>query len=500
MNKSTIIVWTTVIFIPWILSCQSLKGIKTVELSVPSDPTVSFKVWFKIGSQNDPKGKEGLASMTASLLAEGSTLRNKYETILEKLYPMAAGYGVSVDKEMTVFSGRVHRDNLSAYLDLYTQAILEPAFLREDFDRIKTNFLNYLENTLRFGNDEAFGRETLYRMVFTGTPYDHPDEGLIESVKTITLEDVKEFYQKQFTRNNCVIGIGGGYDKSVLKRLATALSGLPEETPLGFTETAPEPVQGLRVLLVEKNTRSTAISFGFPIDVLRGEKDFYALWIAKSWFGEHRNSAGHLYQVIRETRGMNYGDYSYIEYYPAPWRSQFPSPNAARRHQIFEVWIRPVQNQAAHFALRAAIRELEKLVDNGMTKDEFDLTRKFLKKYCLHYAETTNARLGYKLDDVFYDVKDHLKTMNDMMDHLTLEDVNAAIRKHLQAKSMKIAMITQNAESLKQALIQDKSSPMTYDTTKPPEVLEEDKKIESFPLVIRPENIQVVKADSMFVR
>ena len=62
--------------------------------------------------------------------------------------------------------------------------------------------------------------------------------------------------------------------------------------------------------------------------------------------------------MIRETRGLNYGDYSYIEAYPEGGQRQMPPPNVARRQQLFEVWIRTLPNPQAHFALRAAMREL----------------------------------------------------------------------------------------------------------------------------------------------
>ncbi|UCE07434.1 MAG: insulinase family protein, partial [bacterium] len=411
MRKTISIVSILILSIVFLISCDSSKGIKTVQLPVSSDPTISFRIWFKVGSQNDPAGKEGLAALTASLLTDGSTEQNSYDQILEKLYPMAAGYGASVDKEMTVINGRVHKDNLDTYTELFTQAILSPAFKQEDFDRIKSNTINYLDKTLRYANDEAFGKEALYQFVFQGTPYGHPEAGLIESVKGITLEDAKNFYQTYYTKDNLVIGIGGGFDRSLLNRLKKELATLAPGIPAPVEKPEAKKIDGLDVLLIDKDTRSTAISFGFPIDVHRGEDDFYALWIANSWFGEHRNSSSHLYQVIRETRGMNYGDYSYIECFPNGWARRFPAPNNARRQQIFEVWIRPVQNEAAHFALRAAVRELQKLVDNGMTQEDFDLTKKFLKKYYLHYAPTTAMRLGYKLDDEFYGIEDHLKKL-----------------------------------------------------------------------------------------
>jgi zinc protease len=95
-------------------------------------------------------------------------------------------------------------------------------------------------------------------------------------------------------------------------------------------------------VIVEKPGPSTAISLGYPIDLHRGSREFYALWIANSWLGEHRNSSSHLYKVIREKRGMNYGDYSYIEAFPQGGFRTMPPTGVGRRQQMFEVWIRPV--------------------------------------------------------------------------------------------------------------------------------------------------------------
>ena len=82
-----------------------------VLLPVADDPTVSFSVWFKVGSQDDPEGREGLAALTARLMAEGATAHRSYAEILDLLYPMAASYEVRVDVEQVTFSGRAHRDS-----------------------------------------------------------------------------------------------------------------------------------------------------------------------------------------------------------------------------------------------------------------------------------------------------------------------------------------------------------------------------------------------------
>jgi len=472
-----------------------------VLLPVANDPTVCFRLWFKVGAQDDPAGKEGLAALTATMLTEAATRKNSYEQILDRLFPLASGYDAEVSVEMTVISGRTHKDNLAEFYPLFMDAMLAPAFKQEDLDRIKSQTLNLLENTLRFSSDEELGKAVLYNDIFAGTPYGHITPGTIDGVKSITLDDLRKFYATHFTRDNVVIGLGGGYDAALLGRLQADLASLPAGAPAPVPAPTPKPITGMQATLVEKKGASTAISIGFPLDLQRGSKDWYALAIANSWLGEHRNSSGRLYGVIREARGLNYGDYSYLEHFPNGGARFVPPQNVARRQQIFEIWIRPVPNETRHFALRAALREFKQLVERGLTAADFDLKRNYLKKFVLQYAATTDERLGYALDDVFYGLKEsHLARFRRMMDELTLEDVNAAIRKYWQFGNMRIAIVTQDAAPFAEALSTDAPSPITYSSPKPDAILEEDKAISTFPLKMKRENIRIVPVTELFVK
>jgi zinc protease len=473
----------------------------TVLLPVKEDPTVSFRVWFRVGSQDDPRGKEGLAWLTARIMADGATKNNKYEEILDKLYPIASSYDVKVDKEMTVFSGRTHKDNIDKFYSLFTDAMLHPAFNQEDFRRIKSETISYIENQLRYTSDEELGKAALYGYIYRGTNYGHLTQGTVESLKSITLDDVKGFYKSNYTDDNFVVGVGGGYKEKLPHRMYEDLlnlrKGQAEYSPIP----EPSPIEGLNVLLVDKDNDATAISFGFPIDVNRGDEDFFALALFNSWFGQHRNSASHLYQVIREARGMNYGDYSYIEPFLNGGSLRKPVPNNARRSNIFEVWIRPVRHEHAHFALRAAIRELHKVIENGMTEDQFNQTQNFLYKYALHYAPTTMMRLGYQIDSKFFGIDDggdYIEFFRKKIKNLTLPQVNKAIRKHLNYEDIKIAMVTDNAEEFKQKLVEDVPSPIEYQNPKPEAIIAEDKIIAEYPLDIKAEKVEIVPVDKMF--
>lgn len=470
-------------------------------LPVQNDPTVSFRIWFRVGSQNDPPGREGLAALTSAMLTDASTTTNSYEQILDKLYPLASGYNASTSVEMTVISGRTHKDNIAEYYPLFLDAILRPAFKQEDLDRIKSQVLNYLENTLRYASDEELGKAVLYNEIFSGTPYGHIDQGLIGSVKAITIDDIRNFYREHFTRDNLVIGLGGGYSENHLASLQKDLGGLPDGKPQPVPKPKMKKLEGVHVTIIEKDAPATAISMGFPIDVLRGSDDWYALAIANSWLGEHRNSSSHLYQVIREARGLNYGDYSYIENFPRGGYLQMPPQNVGRRQQIFEIWIRPVPNETRHFALRAALREFKTLVENGMSESDFMLTRKFLRNYVLHFAPTTMERLGYAIDDAFYGLKgSHLEIFRKMMNTVTLRDVNNAIKKHFQYGNMQIAVVTKDAEGFRQALVNDAPSPITYQTPKPESVLTEDALIGMFPVPIKSEHVKIIPLADLFMK
>ncbi|MDH4068872.1 MAG: insulinase family protein [Ignavibacteria bacterium] len=499
MKRSDIALTLAGVLAATMVSACSPSAEDTVLLPVKNDPSISFRIWFKVGSQNDPVGKEGLAQLTASMLTDASTTNNSYEEILDKLYPLAANYDAATSVEMTVASGRTHRDNVLEFYPLFMDALLRPAFREEDLERIRSQMLNYLENSLRYASDEDLGKAVLYNDIFAGTPYGHLTAGTVKGIRSITIDDIRSFYQQHFTRENFVIGLAGSYDDNLLEMIRGDLASLPEGHGLQIDKPKPAPIDGMQVTIVEKDAPATAISMGFPIDIVRGSREWYALAVANSWLGEHRNSSSHLYQVIREERGLNYGDYSYIENFPEGSRRQMPPQNVSRRQQIFEIWIRPVPHEVRHFAIRAALREFRMLVENGMTGEDFELTRNFLSKYVLHYAPTTMERLGYALDDRFYGVQgSHLELFRKMMGEVTLEDVNSAIRKYWQYGNMQIAIITKDAEGMKEMLVSDVESPITYSSPKAASVLEEDKEIIRFPLDIKAENVKIVEVGGLF--
>ena len=201
----------------------------------------------------------------------------------------------------------------------------------------------------------------------------------------------------------------------------------------------------MELTIVEKPTIATAISLGFPLDITRADDDFYALAVAGSAFGEHRTFNGRLMKNMRGKRGLNYGDYAYIENFIQDGPSTFVLPGVPRRQQLFSIWIRPVPHDKGVFALRQALRELDHLVKDGLTEEEFEATRNFLFHYSKLWVQTQSRRVGYDLDGQFYGRASLVEELARRLPTMTREQVNAAIRKHLQAKNVAIAVVTDDA-------------------------------------------------------
>ncbi|MBM3785774.1 MAG: insulinase family protein [Acidobacteria bacterium] len=461
-------------------------------------PLIQFRIAFRAGSANDPKGKEGLANLTASMMSSGGSKTKAYKDILEELYPMASGMVNQVDKEMTVFVGTTHVDNLEPYYALLRDAITAPGWREDDFKRLRDSQKNALRLGLIGNNDEELGKEVLYSKLYQGHPYGEANLGRTSALESMTLADVQSFYKRHFTQANLIVGVTGKYPAGFVERIKKDLAVLPKGMPSTVKLPAVKPLTETRVTIVEKKTRSVAYSFGYPIDVTRNHPDFPALLLASTWFGNHRSSGGNLYQRMREIRGLNYGDYSYIEYFPNGMFVLEPDPNLYRRSQIFQMWIRPVEPPTAHFALRLALFELDRLVDKGMAESEFETTRDFLMRNVNLLMKTKSAELGYAIDSKLYGIPEYTKYIQTALAKLKHEDVLKAIRKHLRKDRLHIVAISDNAADLRKALLEDGPSPMRYNSPKPGDILEEDKLISVKKLNLKPEQIAIVPEAQVF--
>jgi len=474
---------------------------KVIELPLQNSAFVTMKVMFRIGSINDPKGKEGLTYLVSQMLADGASKPYSLKQKEDLLFPMGATFTVSVDKEAVVFTGEVHKDHLKSFYSLFSASLLKNIFSEADFNRLKDQQKNVVTTDMIYTDDERLSKRVLEQELFKGHPYAHLVEGTESGVSSITRKDVLDHYTHYFTKNNLILGIAGGYTSAFKDAFVADFAKLPEGKNGLIELPKPEMPSGVETTIVAKeNTFGSAIFMGFPYELTRSSNDFAAMMVMNSWFGEHRKAYSYLYQRMREDRSLNYGDYSYLEWYPNGGRVQLPLTGTPRRSNYFSIWIRPVQiakqlahikgvmgqngefipktekNKLdkkrlkspelgqAHFVIRQALYELDKLVFEGLSEEEFALTRDFVRGYIKQYIRTQELRLGYLMDSYCYGREDFITEMDKALATLTLNDVNTAIKKYLSAKNMYVAVITDTdeAKTLETHIKKNKRSPIIY--------------------------------------
>ena len=461
-------------------------------------PIVTFRIVFRTGAASDPSGKEGVAALTASIISGGGSKSMSYQQILDAFYPMGAQVADETDKEMISFTASTHVDNLDGFYRIFRAMLLEPGWRKDDFERNRDDQVNFLTTTLRGNNDEELGKEALYNEIYVSRPYGHHNGGTVTALKSTTIEDLQSFYMKNFTQANLIIGIAGGYPSSFPDRVKKDFEKLPKGKASHTKLPSPTSISATEVKMIEKKTRSVAISLGYPIDVRRGHPDFPALLLAQSYFGQHRSSGGRLYSRMREARGLNYGDYAYVEYFPQGMFRLEPQPNLARQQQIFQIWIRPVEPNNAHFALRLALFELNKLIAEGIPEEEFERTKSFVGKYSSLLMKTKSAELGYAIDGSIYGISRYDEYLRNSIAKLTREDVTNAIRKHLRTNRLRIVIVGQDCSALRDKLIGEAMSPMDYNSPKPQDLLDEDKVVASWRVGVGADQVTIVPVEKVF--
>lgn len=470
------------------------------EVALPSPSAlVRFKLLFRTGSADDPASKFGLAALTASMVTEAGSRDMPLEEITRALFPLAASFEAQVDRDMTTFTGVAHREVFDRFLAIAVPQLTSPGYRDEDFARVREQHLNALTQDLRSNNEEEFGKERLQELAFAGTAYGHTTLGAVSGIESITLDDVRAFAAKHYTQATLTLGITGSLSAEGEGALQLELGKLPSGAPATHPPVTPARPSGMRVEIVRKDTRSVAISFGHPIRVRRGDPDFVALWLARAWLGEHRASNGRLYNRIREVRGMNYGNYAYVEAFPRGMYQFFPDPNRARRAQLFEVWLRPLRPEQAVFGLKLALYELRQLIEHGIPAEEFEATREYLAKNVYVLTKTQDQQLGYALDSEYFGIGEYTAYIRTELEKLTVERVNAAVRENLSADDLHVVIITSDAEAMRDELLSSAPATISYDGEKPPELLAEDAIVGAYPLSLTPDRIVVTPVESIFI-
>ena len=463
-------------------------------------PMVSLRVSFDAGSVEDPAARPGLTALMARVMAEGAAGRRSATEIQETLFPWAAELRAVTGRDATTFVGRVHRDHLDAFTAIFLDVLLRPRFAEDDVDRLRAQQRSALTLGLRANDDESLGKELLHQLLYEGHPYALPPLGTEAGLDAATPGELRAHAARVLCPGRMRVGVSGDLPAGYGARLLAALEDRDGESCVGRRRLPRAADRARRVLIADKPEASAvAMSLGLPTEVTRDHPDYAALTLAMAYLGQHRTFAGTLMQKIRGARGLNYGDYAYAEHFVQDGWTRFPSPGFPRRQQYVSLWVRPVDADKAHFALRLAVYELERVVEDGLTAEEFERIRGFARRYYALYLQTDARRLGFALDDRAYDAPDpFLEGLRTAWDAMDVADVNAALRAHVNPSRLQIALVAPDAAALKDALVSGAPSPLAHRADPGPEVRAEDRRVEGYELGLEADDVRIVPVASLF--
>ena len=362
-------------------------GAVLLVLENAATPTVAVRGSLRAGSYFEPRAKPGLARLTAEMLKRGTRRRGKLELAgaLEQV-------GADIEFDADTFAVQIEARSLS-----------------EDFPA--------LASTLA---ETVFDEENPF--------YAHGGARLVESINSITVEDVRAFYEKFYGGRSLILSVVGGVSADdALRILRGAFEdfGGPENVDVNVRD--PEPQEGARrELVVVKDKANVDVLIGSAAPLRRDASDYYAAVLANRALGESTLSS-RLGLQVRDAEGLTYGI-----------GSRFRAPGLAAGPWYIAVSVNP---ENVERAVESALNVLREYVREGIRAEELE-DEKSSATGAFKVALSTNAGIAAALWNAeFYRLGlDYVERYPELVRAVTVEDVNAAIRKYFRPDHLTVVV------------------------------------------------------------
>lgn len=377
-------------------------------------PLVHLELAVTHGSLRDPVGKEGVASLTLSMLLRGTSKKSATE-FHRALDNLGAEFHLGKYKESQRIYGICLSDKLPQFLDLLEEMLVEPAFSEEEFQKVRDQVRSSLMDEL--GSDDDIADRRFQEYMLWGNSYGRMTSGSIESLDRISVSDLREFHRTYFRSGDFVVGASGGFDKKNLEqRMKSMLGRLPEGSAGKLEGEGPKFASGKSLLFLDKPNRTQAqLYIGSP-GISFHNKDYFAMLIANHVFGGSSFSA-RLMKEVREKRGWSYGCYS--------WFRSGKQPLYFGMHAV-------PSNKDALPALKLMLSLFQDYGKNGITKEEFNFAKQSLVSQSAFLQDSVRKRLDNKVTEAVLGLeKGYYDHYQKKLKSLTYAQVQGAIKRNV---------------------------------------------------------------------
>jgi zinc protease len=382
-------------------------------------PIVHLELALLNGSICDPEGKDGLFSVTMSMLLRGTKKWNA-EEFHKKLDFLGAEIQLGKHKESMRIYGAVLADKLDEFLDLLEEMLVNPEFSPQEFEKMREQLRSSFIDEL--GSDDDIADRRFQEYLLWGNPYGKVTSGSLETIDKLKIEDLRQLHQTYFRADDFVVGASGGFDKKhFLSRLNNLLAKLPKGSAGRVVAKAPEFKKAKTLLLIDKPDRTQAQVILGSQGVSVESKDYFAMQIANHVFGGGSFSA-RLMKEVREKRGWAYGAYSWFR--------------SGRKPLYFGMQTVP-SNKDAIPAMKLMMELFGMYSKKGITKEEFEFAKKSLVSQSAFLQDTIRKRLDNQVNEIVMELpKGFYDRYQRTMKSITYAQVQKAIKRNMDSSKM----------------------------------------------------------------
>jgi len=413
-----------VVKLPQIQKSMLSNGLQVWLVERHELPLVAFNLVLHAGSDQDPIGQPGLASMTADMLDEGTKTRDALQ-ISEEIESIGASFGVRSSWDGSNVALGCLSKFVSKGLDLFADVLLNPSFPVKEFDRLQKQRITSLMQ--QKDQARAIASNAFSRIIYgTSHPYGEDPSGTEASVKAMSVADLQKFYQTFYKPNNATLIIVGDTKMNevvpILEKILGSWTG--GETPNSVVP-EPAPAGKTTIYLIDKQAApQSEIRIGYPA-LARSTPDYFAVTVMNRMLGGQFMSRINL--NLREKRGFTYGARSGFSFL----KGKGPFTASAG-----------VQSSKTDSSVQEFLYEIKLMHDKGMTAEELEFVKKgLLGNFALNF-ETSRQIAGALENIVLYGLPDsYYDNYLQQIEAVTLQDVQKAAAKYLDTAKMAIVVV-----------------------------------------------------------
>ena len=259
-------------------------------------------VWVGVGNRDEPVAIAGVSHFLEHLLFRGSSSRSARE-IAEGVDARGGDLNAFTAKEYTAFHARMPAGDLDFGLGTLLDVIADPAFDQSNVDSERQVILEELAWSSDTPDDVV--HSTLAESLFPGHPLGWEVLGTTDSVKALTVDDIRGFHRDWYRKANLVVSVVGPVDHDiVVDTVESALAGVA----VGSQPVRSAPAAHVRSLVsTDRPIEQAHVALGWR-GPSHDHPDRHALAVANQLLGGGWSSR--LFQEVRERRGMAYAVFS----------------------------------------------------------------------------------------------------------------------------------------------------------------------------------------------